>query len=280
MFGPCYRQRWGMTDAPDREAIIDAVAQARPWRTPSYLVLYFLRRWAVVLFTFSFMLATRQHWAIAAIAIAGALWFDLRVTPNALDLRLDDREFVRKIYDLEEFQTDLKEEYKRVFYTANIAFLLFVLLSIFGQTAVDYNRSIPINKNLLNFFLFAIFVSYVSFISRNYPLNKIPHPKSYKEVKIELEEWKNHGYYSSRTFVDTPFTIILIMIFFVIVCGFIGVVTFSSMHDETITDTIASIYANVFSAMGFSVPAIMNIHAKGQRVARSILKELQGDKAS
>jgi hypothetical protein len=93
-----------MTDAPDREAIIDAVTRERPWRTPSYLILFFLRRWAVVLFTLSFMLASRQHWTLVAVATLAALWFDLKVTPNALDLRLSDREFVRKIYDLEEFE--------------------------------------------------------------------------------------------------------------------------------------------------------------------------------
>jgi len=72
----------------------------------------------------------------------------------------------------------------------------------------------------------------------------------------------------------------LFIIFFVILCGFIGVITFSSIKDATITDAIAVVYANAFSALGFSVPAIMNIHTKGQRVARHLLKKSKGDETS
>ncbi len=121
-----------MTGGPDREAIIDAVAREKQWRTPSYMVLYFLRRWAVVLFTLSFMLATRQHWAVASLAVAGALWFDLKITPNALDLRLTDREFVRKIYDLETFETNAAERPKRIFAVYNMFMAFILLMPIFG----------------------------------------------------------------------------------------------------------------------------------------------------
>ena len=135
-----------MTDAPDREAIIDAVARERPWRTPSYLILFFLRRWAVVLFTVSFMLATRQHWTLIGVATLAALWFDLKVTPNAVDLRMSDREFVRKIYDLEVFESDLREEHRKIIKRIGIFILFFLLALSAGCIFVDYDTEFTTNK--------------------------------------------------------------------------------------------------------------------------------------
>ena len=161
-----------MAVAVDREEIIDAVARERRWRTPPYLVLYFLRRWAVLLFTLSFMLASGQHWAVAAIAIAGALWFDLKITRNALDLRLGDREFVRKIYDLEVFETDLREKHGKRIKRVIISILCFLFVSIFAKILFDYNTVVNVNRYLLGIILWAVFLYCVAFLARMNPIHK------------------------------------------------------------------------------------------------------------
>lgn len=272
MLAPCPRRRRGMTDAPDREAIIDAVAKARPWRTPSYLVLYFLRRWAVLLFTLSFMLATRQHWAIAAITIAGALWFDLRVTPKAVDLRLDDREFVRKIYDLEVFEADLTEKRKRTFRKINILLFTIFLLLIISQFIFDYSAIIVVDAPVSSIAWFIIFLLYIAFLSRMYPVHNIPHPSIYRNEKIELKEWRDHGYYTASAILHIPVVINLFIIFFVVLIGSTVSIAILSIKDRTINDYIMLAYANVSQAVGFAVPIIMHVHEKGRRIARYILK--------
>ena len=269
-----------MTGGPDREAIIDAVAREKPWRTPPYLVLYFMRRWAVVLFTLSFMLGTRQHWAVAAIAVAGALWLDLKITPNALDLRLTDREFVRKIYDCEVFEENITKKSGKLFDYFNIVIFTIILATIFSPILIDYDKKVIINDEIIYMISWLFGFSYILLLSINCPISNIPPPHFFENEKISLNKWKDHGYYGVRTLNDIPFIILIIIFILLIFIGFVIFISFSSACDKVIQDYVVFAYANMCSAMGFCSPIMMNIHAKGQRVAQHLVKKTRGGQES
>jgi hypothetical protein len=267
-----------MTDAPDREAIIDAVTRERPWRTPSYLILFFLRRWAVVLFTLSFMLASRQHWTLVAVATLAALWFDLKVTPNALDLRLSDREFVRKIYDLEEFETESTEKHGKILKIIVIFILCFFLASVVGRMFLDYDTQFSMNKFVVEMATGGFAAFCIASTSSMYPIHGIPRPDWLDYGQATLEQWSKHGYdILLRDFTLPLWSFInFLVIFMTLIC----VTILPAKEHTTINDYVVFSYTALSSIAGFGVPIIMSINAKGQKVARHLLKKLEEEKAS
>jgi len=265
-----------MTDVPDREAIIDAVARERPWRTPCYLILFFLRRWAVVLFTLSFMLASRQHWTLIGAATLAALWFDLKVTPNAVDLRLGDREFVRKIYDLEEFETDIRKKHAKILIVIVIIILCQVLASIFGRIFIDYDAEFTTNKFIVEMVAGAFAVFCIASTSRMNPIHVIPRPDWLAYEPVTLAQWSKHGY--DLLLRDFTLPLSLILIFSVIAMTLLCVAILPGKQDTTVNDYIVFSYTATSSIAGFCVPITMNANARAQKIARHILKKLEEGK--
>jgi len=267
-----------MTDPPDREAIIDAVARERPWRTPSYLILFFLRRWAVVLFTLSFMLASRQHWTLIAVATLAALWFDLKVTPHAVDLRLGDREFVRKIYDLEEFETELTEKHRKILKKTVIFILCYFFASVVGRIFVNYDTQFSMNKFVVEMATGGFAAFCIASISSINPIHAIPRPDWFAYEPVTLENWRKHGYNTRLGELTLPLTLFIIL--FVIFMTLICLTILPAKEDTTINDYVVFSYAALGSIAGFCVPIMININAKGQKVARHLLKKWEEEKAS
>jgi hypothetical protein len=263
-----------VTAVPDREAIIDAVTRERPWRTSCYLILFFLRRWAVVLFTLSFLLASRQHWTIIGIATLAALWFDLKVTPNAVDLRLGDRGFVRKIYDLEEFESDIREKHRKIIMVIVIILLFQFLASIFGRIFVDFNAEFSMNKFIVEMVTGAFAVFCIASTSRMNTIYRIQAWSQYEP--ITLKQWSKHGYNNFLRDLTLPLS--LILIFSVIAMTLLAVTILPAKQDATVNDYVVFSYTAFCSIAGFGAPTMMNIPAKGQKVAKHILKKLEEGK--
>lgn len=259
------------TGVPDREAIIDALARERPWRRTPYLLVYFLRRWAVVLFTLSFMLATRQHWTVAGVAVAGAVWFDFKVTPQALDLRLSDREFVKKIVYLEVFEEEPTGREKKWLKWWLTLFLGIFIITALGRAFFDYSRIVMINKFTIEFTIWLTTLYPIIFFSRNNPLSRTPNIDLFYDNEIKYDSWKNHGYSPPSLFFISPLILSLAIILFCIIGGILGYIIFSNQQEPTVNDFIMFWYSTIMSAAGFLTTISMIINVKGQRIARYLL---------
>jgi hypothetical protein len=231
-----------------------------------------------VLFTVSFMLASRQHWTLVAVATLAALWFDLKVTPNALDLRLSDREFVRKIYDLEEFETEFTEKHRKILKITVIFILCYFVASVVGRIFVGYDTQFSMNKFIVEMATGAFAVFCIAFLSRVSPIYGIPRPDWLDYGLVTLEQWKKHGYDIYLGQLTLP--LMLVINFFVIFITLVCVTILPGKEDTTINDYVVFSYTALSSVAGFGVPIVVNINAKGQKVARHLLKKLDEEKAS
>jgi hypothetical protein len=231
-----------------------------------------------VLFTLSFMLATRQHWTLIAVATLAALWFDLKVTPNAPDLRLGDREFVRKIYDLEKFETEFTEKHGKILKRIVIFILCYFFASVVGRIFVGYDTQFSMNKFVVEMATGAFAVFCIASTARMNPIHEIPRPDWFVYEPVTLENWGKHGYNMRLGVLTLP--LILFIDLFVIFMTLLCVTILPAKHDTTINDYVVFSYTAFSSIAGFCVPIMININGKGQKVAKRILKKLEEEKAS